>query len=271
MKKVNKRNFNSAIQSYLNKLKTCNYFFCGSYDDELKYLNHHRVRYYFILRKLEDALAKYDGKNVRIMEMGFSPMSYILGYFLNIESLSIADHNIQYRERADKIDANFIHIDFNKEVKLSEFFDFILFHEVFEHIFCDEEKILKTLIGCLKSDGYLFFSTPNYFSLKNLLRFFSGQSLSPLNKEIIFSDGSLHVREYGLKEILSILSGIDNIAVTYCNYERYFDNFSSLMVYRKNKFLAALPVLIYLIFPTFFKKMRIGIYIIIKKTNENIF
>ncbi len=266
MKKVNKENLQAAISFYLNESRGAQFYFDSSLEAESKYLDHHKVRYYSVLKQVERALEDKKISSPRVLEIGFSPMSFILAYFFDkTEYLTVVDHSEEFRGRIESLGVDFMCADLSVGLRASQNFDVIIFNEVFEHIFCDEHRLLTSISECLRPNGLLLFSTPNYSSLKNLALFMVGENLTPLNRDILQSDGSLHVREYSMKEIMNLFSHINSLKVVSCKYETYFEGIRTLLVYRQNKILALIPIVLYTTVTKLFPKLRMGMSFIVRK------
>jgi hypothetical protein len=267
MKEVNKTNFDKAVEYYLDEASKANYFFAHTLEDEKKYLKHNSVRYLNALKKISKIVTQENNRELQILEIGFSPMSFILKFFLDdAEHLTILDRDAHFKERIEKSGMGFIARDLTNYAEPSnKKYNIIIFNEVFEHIFCDETVLLESIVGLLRDKGYLLLSTPNCFSLKNLSFFLMRKRTAPLNKDILKTDGTAHIREYSMAEMLELFSSIKNSVVLDHRYERYFDNVSSLLVFRRNKFAAFFLIAPYVVVPAIIPSLRIGMSFILKK------
>jgi hypothetical protein len=82
-------------------------------------------------------------------------------------------------------------------------FDYVIFCEVLEHLVVHPVQLIHELLGLLKDDGYLYLTTPNFFSLGRLQQIANGdnpQAIPPRRGED--PDASHHFREYSMKELL---------------------------------------------------------------------
>lgn len=78
------------------------------------------------------------------------------------------------------------------------FFDCVLFTEVYEHLHPFRTKtVMQEIHRCLKPGGFLIFSTPNLFALENRIFMLFG-GIDALGGGITPTH---HTREYGIKEI----------------------------------------------------------------------
>lgn len=90
------------------------------------------------------------------------------------------------------------------------YFDIVIFTEVFEHLLPPTETILREVSRVLHPEGRLIFSTPNFARLQNRIKLLVGISpIEPVDQQFKkgWVHGNGHVREYTMKEILQILSG----------------------------------------------------------------
>lgn len=85
-------------------------------------------------------------------------------------------------------------------------FDYVVFCEVLEHLTVNPVQLLKELLSLLSSNGYLYLTTPNFFSLYHLqqmARFENPQQIFPRRNEDKFA--SLHFREYSMSELIDFI------------------------------------------------------------------
>jgi SAM-dependent methyltransferase len=85
-------------------------------------------------------------------------------------------------------------------------FDYVVFCEVLEHLTVNPVQLLKELLSLLSSDGYLYLTTPNFFSLYHLqqmARFEHPQPIFPRRNEDKFA--SYHFREYSMLELIDFV------------------------------------------------------------------
>jgi SAM-dependent methyltransferase len=82
-------------------------------------------------------------------------------------------------------------------------FDYVIFCEVLEHLNVNPAQLIAELLGLLKSNGYLYLTTPNFFSLYHLQQIARGE-----NPQYTFprrgedKNAGHHFREYGLPELV---------------------------------------------------------------------
>ena len=92
-------------------------------------------------------------------------------------------------------------LDFENIPFPDNFFDCVLFAEVFEHLHPFRTRaVMQEIFGCLKPKGTLIFSTPNLFALETRIFMLIG-GINSLGGGITPSH---HTREYGIKEVVKI-------------------------------------------------------------------
>jgi len=105
-------------------------------------------------------------------------------------------------------------------------FHFIFFNEVFEHMRIDPISTLKEIRRVLHPDGVLMLSTPNLYSLHNILKFMLGRGFDNPYKEFnkIHELGHMgHVREYSAKQVAEFLenTGYSLQEANFKSYRKY--------------------------------------------------
>lgn len=88
------------------------------------------------------------------------------------------------------------------------FFDLILFLEMFEHLRIDPISTLKEIYRILKPGGIIFLETTNLYSLRNILKFNLGRGINDGYEEFnkLHTIGHMgHVREYSTREMKKFL------------------------------------------------------------------
>jgi SAM-dependent methyltransferase len=109
----------------------------------------------------------------------------------------------------------------------------IIFNETIEHLRVDPFFALSEINRVLSGDGHLILTTPNLYSIKNVLRFLSGKGLNdPINEysklERIGHMG--HVREYSRKELISMLNHT-GFSIKKHSFEHYSQKLSAKIFY----------------------------------------
>ena len=168
------------------------------------YQDHHlnnRPQNFSILEKERgDLLKKYIGKGKKIIDIGcrdgtltkhFIDDNDILGVDIDIKALHEAEMNFGIKT---------IHMDLNGDWNElgDKKFDVVVAGEVLEHLYYPE-KILKSILRHMNSEGIFIGSVPNAFSLKNRIRYlFGSKKWTPL------SDPT-HINQFSYGELNDIL------------------------------------------------------------------
>ena len=90
----------------------------------------------------------------------------------------------------------------------NDWFDFIIFNEIFEHLRINPIYTLKEVNRVLKPSKIMMLTTPNLYSLINIVSFFLGKNINDAYEEFekIHSLGHAgHIREYSSKEVKRFL------------------------------------------------------------------
>ncbi|KKQ75953.1 MAG: Methyltransferase type 11 [Candidatus Woesebacteria bacterium GW2011_GWB1_38_5b] len=163
-----------------------------------------------------DMLPKISKNNIGL-EAGLhsSILAFSLKKILSLEKLYALEHPTTYRlytkKHLNKLRENNIIL---KPVDLYQpkypwpdnFFDFILFSEVMEHLIpAYLPHIFAEFNRIIKKNGYLIVTTPNIASLLKRLNLMSGKN--PIEFDLRFHDKGTfgHIREYTMPELISIL------------------------------------------------------------------
>lgn len=183
-----------------------------------------------------------------MLEIGALPCH--LTFCLEKASLKYISTDI-FPERASIIiDSNHLHVvrsDIEKErIPFSgNYFSFIVFNEVFEHLRINPITTLRELHRVLAADGILLLSTPNLYSLGNIARFLLGKGLgNPYGEfEKIETYGHMgHVREYSKRDMCIFLEETGFIVK-----EHHFKHYPSQTI----SFKEMLKNILYIIAPRF--------------------
>ena len=170
---------------------------------------------YFITHKkryLEDIklINKYFNTG-QLLELGSAP--YHLTFLMKRTNMNVIGVDIS-PERFQKFitynDLNIIKCDIEKE-KLpfqDNEFDCIIFNEIFEHLRINPIETLLEINRVLKIDGILILTTPNLYSIRNVINFILGKGFDNPYKEFqkINEIGHMgHVREYSSNQVQEFL------------------------------------------------------------------
>ncbi len=114
-------------------------------------------------------------KNDRILEIGPSLTSLIIKKLTGatIETLCIDDMN---RNFLDPLNIPLHLCDISREIPKLEknSFDLILFCEVFEHFLVSPDLAIKNILSLLRPGKYIFFSVPNFATIKKRMQLLRG-------------------------------------------------------------------------------------------------
>lgn len=141
------------------------HFIAGSKEAEIDYLKFHFKRF----RELNGILEKFsEGK---LLDIGTTPFTFFLSENSKHKVFGY-DYNDLQKERCDRYNVSFQSGDLTTDKLPYEknFFDYILFAEVFEHLHADPVRILDAFHNILKPGGFLILGTPNLASLANRLK-----------------------------------------------------------------------------------------------------
>lgn len=166
------------------------------------YLNLHLNRYEYDLQTLQKYYS--DGQ---VLEIGSAP--YQLTYLIKEAGYPIIGIDIDPDRQADFIRSAGLDIRKNdidsEELPFEDnSFKYILFNEVFEHLRINPIQTLNEIRRVLHPDGVLVLSTPNLYSLQNVIKMFSGKGFDSPFQEFnkLQTIGHMgHVREYSLSQM----------------------------------------------------------------------
>lgn len=257
------------IIKYQKKLSAKDHFMLGSLDEEMMYFMHNRRRYIHALNQI-DKLRKNNHQNIRVLDIGTSPFTFILSERYKKAQIYSVDYSNNFRDTCKLNGICFKKVDLNKQ-KISfgkTKFDLVIFLEVIEHLGIDGKKIINNVLDLMEPGGYCIIQTPNKYSLKvlitSILSFIGGNKLftSPqVSKEFI------HFKEYSLGELSKLIGETKKVRLVQKNHPLYFDEIDSAMVYRKYLIFSWPLVLVNHLIVKYLPLLRRGIQIIFQKIN----
>jgi SAM-dependent methyltransferase len=169
-------------------------------------------------RELFGIVGQLCSKRQRVLEVSTSPVSSELAETLDLHYVS-ADHPSLYPEyngAENPVLKSKLHIsvDMNyddlceKVSKIDdEKFDLVIYCEIIEHLMISPYDQIHKLKECLRPGGYLFISTPNFFSHERLKRMRERRHpLDLLPPGESFIDGAHHVREYTMSDLFEVVT-----------------------------------------------------------------
>lgn len=181
-------------------------------------------------RYLKDLMLVFQLGNIKkILEVGGAPfhLSYILkqeGY--DVMVLDIAPN--RFRSFIDIMDLSVVKCDIERDdfPQFESKFDLILFNEVFEHLRMDPIVTLRRIAENLSENGTMFLSTPNFYSIGNILNFIRGRPVVNAFFEFqkLHKIGHMgHVREYSIDEMKLFIdsAGLEIVSQTKFNTKDY--------------------------------------------------
>jgi SAM-dependent methyltransferase len=250
---------------------------CAAYSQEritledLSYLNtleHHYIKLYeeifFVKKKF---LSESNKINQNFLELGsyMSVGSHIaLDFDFNIYCSDIhkLEPNSQFINWLQSNNITYIPIDLTKLRKkyFLPRYDCIVFQETLEHIPYNPLKIMQTIGKMLSKNGYLIFSVPNLYSLKNFLNILRCDH--PYLKIQEFVDIGSTTEQYGVHWIEFnrnlIFKIIECSDLQIIRYEKSNLNYGNYYKYLIKKFIS-------IIFPTIFDQHRFILKNAVKK------
>ncbi|GLQ19996.1 class I SAM-dependent methyltransferase [Algimonas porphyrae] len=173
------------------------------------YLQHHEQRFY----ELFDTLARYVGDRdaPKVLEIGTSPFTTLYKRLFPHVRLTTIDRPLSmggagtdFSTRDAQAEAHH-NFDLNMEALPPSIgqFDYIVFSEILEHLVINPTQMIEELVALLKPDGYLYLTTPNFFSYHLLARMARRD-----NPQVVMHrrgedpDAAYHFREYALNELV---------------------------------------------------------------------
>ncbi len=166
------------------------------------YYNSHIER----IKKSLDILKPYI-KNVKnILNIGYSDFdSFLKEYFINSNiTYLIPGYENNCIEGNNYIKGDICNTNFNMNNK----YDLIIFTEVLEHLFCDDNKVLQNIKKIMSYQGLLLISVPNALTFSHRLNALIGKNIYWDKKDIVNGvyGGYGHIREYTVEEIEGLVS-----------------------------------------------------------------
>jgi len=163
--------------------------------------------YNFHIKRVKDTLNIIDPyiNNIKsVINIGYSSFdAYIKDYFKNSEIFYLIPEYIENKYGNEYIKGDICNINF----KIDKKYDLVIFTEVLEHLFCNDDIIIKNIKSMLNKHGLLLISVPNALTLSNRLKVILGKNIYWNKNDIINGvyGGYGHIREYSAKEIKNLI------------------------------------------------------------------
>lgn len=213
-----------------------------------RYLYDHRNRFVHDLSLILNLRNNED-----ILEIGSAPFQllYCLKQ-LHVNAVGVDLDPGRASGFIERNDLNVLQCDIEKEQLI--FNDnsqkLIVFNETIEHLRINPLFTLREIARVLHTDGQLILTTPNLYSIKNVVRFLTGKGLNNTVKEYskLETIGHMgHVREYSRKELFALLD--------HCGFKVKRHDF---IHYKTGRFITRI---IYSVFP-FFRPYQLVIAVV---------
>lgn len=171
---------------------------------------------------------RYQYEFGKILEIGSAPCH--LTYLLKRKKYPVVGLDINPERFKDFIKKKDLHVvKCNIETEPLPFddneFGLILFNETFEHLRFNPIATLQEINRVLKPKGKLILSTPNLYSIRNVVNFLLGKGFDDPYKEFmkLYNIGHMgHVRVYSAKQVNTFLenTGFDCKKVLFKSYNK---------------------------------------------------
>lgn len=174
-----------------------------------EYLRHHEQRFY----ELFETLGRYVGDRdaPEVLEIGTSPFTVLYKRFFPHIRLTTIDRPTEMGGTVEDFSLNDAQAEATHNYDLNTQslpdtigrFDYIVFSEILEHLVINPTQMIEELVALLKPDGYLYLTTPNFFSYHLLSRIARRD-----NPQVVMyrrgedPHAAYHFREYALNELV---------------------------------------------------------------------
>lgn len=170
-------------------------------------------------------------KGGKVLDIGANPFHLMYSLKrLGIEIVGVDINPDQFKKFIDKYNLSVkrCNIEIEKLPFSKNYFDFVVFNEVFEHLKINPIFTLLEINRVLKPGGTLLLTTPNLYALHKYFMFNFGLSFNDGYDQFekIYTYGYVgHIREYSTKEIKKFLekTGFKKESVTYQNHYSFFN------------------------------------------------
>ncbi len=154
----------------------------------------------------------FSEERLKILDIGTTPFTFFIKQLHPHYDIATIDLTDLMKQRCEARDIMFKKCDLEKDHIPFEdnYFDVVIFTEVLEHLLVPPTVILREISRVLCGGGKLILSVPNFATLFNrIILLFGISPLASADNQMKqgWVHGHGHVREYTMKEILSILRG----------------------------------------------------------------
>lgn len=236
-------------------------YISGSKQSEIGYLKFHYKRFKILLSLVQS------GSQGKLLDIGTTPFTFYLSENTNHDVFAF-DYNTYLKERSEEFNIHFQSGDLEKDDLPYEddFFDIVLFAEVFEHIHSDPVKLFKRLLKTIKPGGILILGTPNLASFANRIKLAFNRAILdyPTWDDAVHG----HDRIYVKNELISYLM-ISGFNIQRARYSSCVDFIKTEDDSKIKVILKTIAGIITIPFRFVFPSLKGTILITAQKTNRN--
>ncbi|WP_162009540.1 methyltransferase domain-containing protein [Thermoplasma volcanium] len=175
---------------------------------ETGYEQTHAERHKLMLRDI----IKLAGSDKLVCNIGLSSFDKLAVNYLG-DRYYCAVPNVEFLKSVDQLyisEQNIIYYDITKNnPEPNSKFDLVIISETLEHIFADDEIVMRSIANLLRPNGIIYLTVPNAARHINRIKLLFGKNIF-WSKYDILNGGYGHIREYTVIEVKSML-------------EKYFD------------------------------------------------
>ena len=190
-------------------------FDCALKLEDKSYLEVHKRRFHDLICTLDECLRHVT--KPRLLEIGPSVATRIYSVYMEKLNINTIDRPVHLGGIDEKcalklgsskhynIDLNLQSINSSSDLSRQEEYDYVVCTEVLEHLTVCPYEFVEGIISILKPGGYLYLTTPNFFSHHNcklLYKQKNPQELYPKKSDNL--DAHYHHREYEMMELCEI-------------------------------------------------------------------
>jgi 2-polyprenyl-3-methyl-5-hydroxy-6-metoxy-1,4-benzoquinol methylase len=192
--------------------------------EEQEYFLIHEARYEYILDAIGQILAKSEGRQLRVLDVGCFP--YHLGAALeelgcDVYGISSSHEPLQSKKIV------VCNIETDKFPFKDNYFDLVICTEVMEHLPQAPARALREMYRVTKPQGHVLITTPNIARSINRAKLLLGKSVMYPLSQMLDQDGKgtnlyhRHNREYTLPELTTLMKHEHWIVETATHFVSY--------------------------------------------------